>query len=351
MSKYVKIRSKKDRISFFLEKRALTYFSLFLGLLCVLFIMSASLGETFIPPFDAVTVFFGGGTDVQNLIIETLRLPRIIVALFVGIGLALSGAILQGMIRNPLASPDIIGISGGGAVAVVLFLTLFSDETDSLTVSIHWMPVAAFIGASLVGIFVYLLAYKNGVSPMRIILIGIGLSALTQAITNTLMIVGPIYRASQANVWLTGSVYGANWEQVKVIVPSILVLVFVSLLLSRRINVQELGEELAAGVGSHLQRDRFLFLLVSTALAGIAVSFAGGVGFVGLMAPHIARRLVGSSYGALLPLSGLIGAILVIGADLIGRTLFLPNIIPAGVFTATIGAPYFIFLLFSNKRA
>ncbi|QSS99334.1 iron ABC transporter permease [Pontibacillus sp. ALD_SL1] len=351
MSKYVKIRSKKDRISFFLEKRALIYFSLFIGLLSVVFIMSASLGETFIPPFDAVTVFFGGGTDVQNLIIETLRLPRMIVALFVGIGLALSGAILQGMIRNPLASPDIIGISGGGAVAVVLFLTLFSDETDSLTVSIHWMPVAAFIGASLVGVFVYLLAYKNGVSPMRIILIGIGLSALTQAITNTLMIVGPIYRASQANVWLTGSVYGANWDQVKIIVPSILVLVVVSLLLSRRINVQELGEELAAGVGSHLQRDRFLFLLVSTALAGIAVSFAGGVGFVGLMAPHIARRLVGSSYGALLPLSGLIGAILVMGADLIGRTLFLPNIVPAGVFTATIGAPYFIFLLFSNKRA
>lgn len=155
---------------------------------------------------------------------------------------------------------------------------------------------------------------------------------------------------SQANVWITGSVYGSNWQDVNILMPAALVLLLISAAAARNVNIQTLGEELATGAGSSVQRNRFLLLLLSTAFAGIAVAFAGTVGFVGLMAPHIARRLVGSSFGALLPVAALIGGLLVLIADIIGRTLFSPVEVPAGVFTAAIGAPYFIYLLYKSRN-
>ncbi len=351
MKRIQTLRTKKDRFSLLFDPKAVFIFGgLTLGLI-LLFILSSSLGELFVNPIDVVKVFFGQGDQSDRLVVNMFRMPRILTALFVGVGLAVSGAILQGMIRNPLASPDIIGLTGGAGVGVVSFLALFSNDDNALTVSISWMPLASFLGAILVGVLVYLFAYKNGVSPMRLVLIGIGISALTQALITMLMILGPIFRASQANIWLTGSVYGSNWNEVKIIIPVVVFLVLLSMIVARRINAQELGEETASGIGVHLERDRILFLILSTGLTGISVAFAGGIGFVGLMAPHIARRLVGSSYGALIPVSAVMGAILVMGADLIGRTLFLPVEVPAGVFTAAIGAPYFIYLLYTSKRS
>ncbi|SIB05017.1 transport system permease [Mycobacteroides abscessus subsp. abscessus] len=197
------------------------------------------------------------------------------------------------------------------------------------------MPVAAFAGAAAIAFLVYLLAWKNGSSPIRLVLIGIGISTLTQALTNLMMILGPIHQASQAN---------------KIIVPWIILLSALAMIFARNLNIQELGDDVATGIGGAVQRHRFIMLMLSTGLIGGSVAFAGGIGFVGLMAPHIARRLVGSSFGALLPTAGLIGGILVMAADLIGRTLFSPLEIPAGVFTASIGAPYFIYLLFKTRN-
>ncbi|WP_412767988.1 FecCD family ABC transporter permease [Halobacillus yeomjeoni] len=351
MNKYRTFRTKNDLFSILIEIRTLMILGVLTLIMLGLFLTSASLGEIIVHPLNVLQVFFGGGEEYDRLIVQTLRLPRIIIALFVGTALAVSGAILQGMIRNPLASPDLVGLTGGAGVGVVAFLAIFSNEDHALTVSIKWMPLSAFAGAILIGLLVYFLAYKNGLSPMRLILIGIGISAFTQAIITMLMILGPIFRASQANVWLTGSVYGSNWDEVKIIVPVVAALLLLSHLLARRMNAQELGDETAVGIGVHLERDRRLFLIIATALTGIAVSFAGGVGFVGLMAPHIARRLVGSNYGSLIPISAVIGAILVMGADLIGRTLFLPLEVPAGVFTASIGAPYFIYLLVTSNKS
>jgi iron complex transport system permease protein len=304
-----------------------------------------------INPLTVVSVLFGGGPEMEKLIITSFRLPRIIVALMVGISLAVAGGILQGMIRNPLASPDVLGITGGAAAAVVSFLAMFSDKNHSLTVSIAWLPLAAFIGATVIGFLVYFLAWKNGVSPIRLVLIGIGISALMQAITTLTMVMGPIYQASQANIWITGTVYGSNWKNVAILVPWTVIFVIIALALARTINIQELGDEVATGLGGKVQKQRFLLLMISTALIGGSVAFAGGIGFVGLMAPHMARRLVGSSFGALLPASALIGGILVMVADLIGRTLFSPLEVPAGVFTAGIGAPYFIYLLFKTRNS
>ncbi|MFQ3544918.1 iron ABC transporter permease [Halobacillus rhizosphaerae] len=351
MKRVQTLRTKKDRFSLLFDPKAIFIFAGLTFGLIILFILSSSLGELFVHPIDVVKVMFGQGDQSDRLVVNMFRMPRILTALFVGVGLAVSGAILQGMIRNPLASPDIIGLTGGAGVGVVSFLALFSNDDNALTVSISWMPLASFLGAILVGVLVYLFAYKNGVSPMRLVLIGIGISALTQALITMLMILGPIYRASQANIWLTGSVYGSNWNEVKIIIPVVVLFVLLSMIVARRINAQELGEETASGIGVHLERDRILFLILSTGLTGISVAFAGGIGFVGLMAPHIARRLVGSSYGALIPVSAVMGAILVMGADLIGRTLFLPVEVPAGVFTAAIGAPYFIYLLYTSKRS
>jgi len=351
MSQYKSLRLLKGKISFLIDKKAA---AIFLGLLALsfgVFIISTGLGDMAISPLHVIQVFFGGGSDMERLVVQSFRLPRIIVALMVGIGLAVAGGLLQGMIRNPLASPDIIGITGGASVAVVGFLAYFSDKNNALTVSIKWMPVSAFIGATLIAFLVYFLSWKNGVSPVRLVLIGIGISAMMQALTTLMMLMGPIYRASQANIWITGTVHGSTWGNVWVLVPWTLILVLIAFILSRNVNVQELGEEIATGVGGHVQRQRFVLLLVSTGLVASSVAFAGGIGFVGLMAPHMARRLVGSAFGALLPVSALIGGILVMLADLIGRTMFSPLEVPAGVFTASIGAPYFIYLLFKTRNS
>jgi iron complex transport system permease protein len=351
MSQYKSLRLLKGKISFLIDKKAA---AIFLGLLALsfgVFIISTGLGDMAISPLHVIQVFFGGGSDMERLVVQSFRLPRIIVALMVGIGLAVAGGLLQGMIRNPLASPDIIGITGGASVAVVGFLAYFSDKNNALTVSIKWMPVSAFIGATLIAFLVYFLSWKNGVSPVRLVLIGIGISAMMQALTTLMMLMGPIYRASQANIWITGTVHGSTWGNVWVLVPWTLILVLIAFILSRNVNVQELGEEIATGVGGHVQRQRFVLLLVSTGLVASSVAFAGGIGFVGLMAPHMARRLVGSAFGALLPVSALIGGILVMLADLIGRTIFSPLEVPAGVFTASIGAPYFIYLLFKTRNS
>ena len=351
MSKYKNFRLFNGRLSFLMDRKATITFTILLVVAFLVFVVSTGSGEMKINPLTVVSVLFGGGPEMEKLIINSFRLPRIIVALMVGISLAVAGGILQGMIRNPLASPDVLGITGGAAAAVVSFLAMFSDKNHSLTVSIAWLPLAAFIGATVVGFLVYFLAWKNGVSPIRLVLIGIGISALMQAITTLTMVMGPIYQASQANIWITGTVYGSNWKNVAILVPWTVIFVIIALALARTINIQELGDEVATGLGGKVQKQRFLLLMISTALIGGSVAFAGGIGFVGLMAPHMARRLVGSSFGALLPASALIGGILVMVADLIGRTLFSPLEVPAGVFTAGIGAPYFIYLLFKTRNS
>jgi len=285
------------------------------------------------------------------MIVESFRMPRIIISVLVGMSLAVAGAILQVILRNPIASPDVTGIIGGASVAVVLFLALFSNDSNALIVSIHWLPVAAFIGATIVAILLYILAWKNGLSPFRLVLIGIGLWALTKSLTNLFMIIGPIHLASQATIWITGSVYGANWSNVQILAPITIVLLLITFIMTRHLNIMELGDDIAVSVGTKLEKKRFILLLLTTALTGSAVAFAGGVGFIGLMAPHIARKLIGSSFGSLLPISALVGAILVLIADTIGRTAFLPTEVPAGVFTAVIGAPYFIYLLYKQRNA
>lgn len=280
----------------------------------------------------------------HQIILQTLRLPRALMAALVGVGLATSGLILQSVIRNPLASPDVVGITSGASAAAVAFLSFFQ-----IHYGIEWLPIFAIGGACLAALLVYLLAWRNGVSPMRMISVGIGISAVMAAITTFVISISSTSTSISAYIWLTGSVYGSNWSDVIALLPWIAIGLGIALFFSRRINTLELGDNLAISLGLSVQKTRLALVLLSVVLAAPAVAHAGAVGFVGLIAPHIARRLVSRSFAILLPATALIGACLVIVADLFGRLLFQPLDIPAGVFVSAIGAPFFIYLLFKQR--
>lgn len=309
-------------------------------------IISTGLGDMSIDPFDVVKTIIGKGSVEHTLVIHSLRLPRIIIAFLVGASLAGAGAIMQGLIRNPLASPDIMGITSGAAVGAVGFITF-----ASASVSIHWLPVAAMAGALITTIIIYLLAWKKGVTPIRLVLIGIGINFLLVSLTKVMLIMSPIYAASEAYIWLTGTVYGATWDNVWTLLPFTLLFIPLAFIYARNVNVQQLSDEIATGVGSAVQRHRIILLLISVVLAGSAVAVAGGISFIGLIAPHITRKWVGPSFGGVLPVCTLVGGLMVVVADLIARTVFLPSDIPVGVFTAGVGAPFFIYLLYRNRNA
>lgn len=308
-------------------------------------LISVGAGDMFIRPDRVLAAIFGTGSDAHVMVVQKLRLPRILTGLLAGAALAGSGAILQGVLRNPMASPDIIGVTGGASVAAVLFLTYGAGLTG-----ISWLPVFAFAGGVLVSVLLYLLAWKNGASPVRLILIGIGMSSLTSAGTTMMIIFNPRNDVALAYVWMTGSVYAANWTNVTTILPWVSVLLPLTFLFARHVNISLLGDETAISAGSPVESKRRVLLLISVGLAAAAVSVAGNVGFVGLLAPHMARRLVGSNFARLLPVSVLLGGLTVLLADLAGRTFFLPLDVPAGVFTSMVGAPFFIYLLFRNRN-
>ncbi|MFC5701023.1 FecCD family ABC transporter permease [Cohnella faecalis] len=316
-------------------------------LLCAASVVaSAALGKMALSPLEAIRGLLGIGAEDHEMVIRNLRLPRILVALLAGASLAASGAVLQGMIRNPMASPDVLGVTGGASSAAVCFLSYFAG-----TVSIRFLPVAAMLGAAIVTVALYSLAWKRGVTPLRLVLVGVGLSAILSGITTMMVLFNPRNEADQAYVWLTGSVYGANWENVLTILPWTVILLPLAFAYARHIDIVQLGDETATGSGSRVQFNRFLLLCVSVGLAGSAVSVAGGLSFVGLIAPHMARKLMGPSFGKMFPVSVLLGAIVVVLADLAGRMLFQPLDVPAGVFTAGVGAPFFIYLLYSKRNS
>ena len=310
-------------------------------------VWSVGQGEYPVPPLDVIRTVLGLPTDNPDygFIVNTLRLPRTLTAWGVGMGLAIAGTLTQGITRNPLAAPNIIGINAGAALAAVSLIVVFPS------VPIAALPAAAFTGALTVAVLIYLLAWNGGSSPVRLILVGIGFSLIAGAITNLMITFGNIYDVSQALVWLAGSVYGRSWAQVIAFTPWLLVFGLLALLLSRELNALQMGDDVARSLGSRLEWQRGWLLLSAVALAGASVATAGSIGFVGLMAPHMARQLVGPSHEGLLPTAALTGGMIVVVADLIGRLLFAPIELPCGIVTAIIGAPYFLYLLIRTRRS
>jgi len=314
------------------------------GIFLAIILLSLCLGDDWISPFKVIAVLLGEKDQDAHFVIETLRLPRVLMAAMVGAALASSGLVLQSMIRNPLASPDIIGITGGASAAAVCFLSFFST-----VLGLVWLPVFAIAGALLAALLIYVLAWNRGVTPMRLVLVGIGISSAMGAVTTFVIAASPLSTSITAYIWLTGSVYGAGWAEVKALLPWLLVSWPLALYYARRVNVQELGDQLATGLGISVQRLRIVLLCLSVMMVAPAIAYAGAVGFVGMIAPHIARRFVSRRFALLLPVSALVGACLVMLADLCGRLLFQPLDIPAGVFVSAIGAPFFIYLLYRQR--
>ncbi|MFG6095367.1 iron ABC transporter permease [Leptolyngbyaceae cyanobacterium CCMR0082] len=309
-------------------------------------VWSVGQGEYPVPPLDVIRTVLGLPTDNPDygFIVNTLRLPRTLVAWGVGMALGMAGTLTQGITRNPLAAPGIIGVNAGATLAAVSLIVVFP------WVPIAVLPLAAFMGALAVAVLIYLLAWNGGASPVRLILVGVGFSLVAGALTNLMVTFGNIYDVSQALVWLAGSVYGRSWAQVFAFTPWLIVFGLLSLVLSRELNALQMGDDVARGLGSRLEWQRGWLLLSSVALAGAAVATAGSIGFIGLMAPHIARQLVGPSHEGLLPTAALTGGMVVVVADLMGRLLFAPIELPCGIITAVIGAPYFLYLLIRDRK-
>lgn len=343
---WLTIRSPVLPISFHLNRRVPGVLLILALITIVAMIISIGYGEYPISTLDVVKTLLGLPTSNGDyaFVINTLRLPRTIVAFLVGVGLAIAGTITQGITRNPLAAPEIIGVNAGATLAAVSLLVLLPNAPVSL------LPFAAFIGALTVAILIYLLAWQGGSSPVRLILVGIGFDLIVGALTDIMITFGDIDSVSQALVWLAGSVYGRTWSQVMALIPWIIIFSAIALLLTRELNTLNLGDDVARGLGSQVEWQRGLLLLTSVALAGASVATAGAVGFVGLMSPHLGRQLVGASHEGLLPVSAMIGGMLVVIADLLGRVLFAPLELPCGIVTAAIGAPYFVYLLINNRK-
>lgn len=246
-------------------------------------ILSTGIGSIYIKPAEVVRGIFGYGDGPNTMIVRTLRLPRVIVAVLIGASLGVAGAILQGIVRNPLTSPDTIGTTGGATLGAVSFFFFFSDK-----ISIHWLPVSAIIGAFAATLIVYSLSWKNGITPLWLVLIGTGLTAAKSALSYLMLLSGPIILANQSLTFMTGSIYGVSWKKaVYSLLPWVVLLIPIIFLYARHITIQSLGEDIARSVGSNVQRQRFLFK---------------------------------------------------------------PLDIPAGVFTAAIGAPIFIYVLYRSRN-
>ena len=304
-------------------------------LVCV--IISIGFGALYIAPGDVIKNLFGISSDYQ-FIIQKYRLARVILAVLAGAGLGVSGAILQGVIRNPLASPDVIGITKGASLAAMVVILLF--PAAPLIV----LPLSAFAGAGLVAVLLMVFVRKKNARPSTIALVGIALGAICHAGMQYMMVKFP-GDVNAALIWVTGSLWGRSWDEIKLLAPWLALCLPILFLLAAKLDLMSLGDELVDGLGERSARLRFMLIFVAVGLAGSCVAVVGSIGFVGLIAPHIARRLVGTKSKYLLPASGLAGSIILLAADSLGRGLMPPVEIPAGILTAIIGAPYFLYLL------
>lgn len=303
---------------------------------------SISVGAFPIPFADVVGELTGLRRSADStFIIRRLRLPRALTAAMVGGALGLSGQVFQRMVRNPLASPDILGVSAGAAVGAVGWIVLRDGSGPSVT-------LAALAGSILTVVAIYLLALKRGVSSYRLVLVGIGVTAMLNAVVAYLLTRAELFDAQRATIWLTGSVNNRGWDHVRPLAVALAVLVPITLVNARPLRALELGEDTARGLGIPT-RSPLVLSVSAAALAAVATAAAGPVGFVALVSPQIARRLVGPGPAALVP-AALIGAIVVVYADTISRLLFSPIELPVGVITAAVGAPYLLWLLVRSNQ-
>lgn len=294
-------------------------------------------GAVCIAPAEIIKAISGRDSGFQTQIIWNIRLPRTLVGALVGMNLALAGAILQAVMKNPLADPHIIGISSGAGLAGMIVLVLYPRMEYLLT------PVA-FIGAMGAASLIYILAWKGGIRPIRMVLAGVAVSAfLGSGISALLVFYGD--RVHGALMWMVGGLTARSWPHLYIILPYSILGGILAFFGAKKLNVLNLGDETAKGLGLNVELTRLVMTAVAALLAASAVSIVGLLGFVGLIVPHVVRLLIGSDYRFLLPASALLGMSVVILSDTLARTLFAPVELPVGIIMAFLGAPFFLYLL------
>ncbi len=295
------------------------------------------LGTVEISPLSVIRILFTDKESVNYQILYNIRLPRILVAVFVGMSLSISGTILQGVLRNPLAAPNIIGVSSGAGLSGFIILILFPELS-------FLVPAGAFTGAMAATTAVYFLAWNRGIDPFRMILAGVAVSSLLGAGMSSLMIFYPD-RVHGVLSFMVGGLSARSWDHLRMILPYSLVGIGAAMFFATKLNILNLGDEVAVSLGIRLESTRFLLIAIASLLAASAVSVVGLLGFVGLIVPHIARKIIGPDNRMLFPASLACGATTLVVCDTIGRILLDPVEIPVGIIMAFLGAPFFLFLL------
>ncbi|MET4563374.1 iron complex transport system permease protein [Lysinibacillus parviboronicapiens] len=289
-----------------------------------------------------------------DLVIFEFRLPRIVIAALVGIGLGMAGVVLQGITRNGLADPGILGINAGAGAAVVIFMFFFQlnlvTADMSSWVSILMMPMFGFVGGAMAAALIFSFALKNGHLDMqRLILTGIAINSGFGALSLFLSLKMNAQDYESAAVWMAGSIYNANWIFVAAMLPWLIILGFYVYRKSYLLDYFQLEEDSITSLGIAVEKEKIKLLLASVGLVSACVSVSGSIGFIGLMAPHIAKQLVGIQHRYVMPASALIGACLLVIADFIGKTVFAPSELAVGIVVSIIGIPYFLYLLVKSK--
>lgn len=307
-------------------------------------IVGISLGSSSLSLGRLVSTLFGNGTNKENLVLFSIRLPRILVTLLAGMALALSGAILQGLTRNDLADPGIIGINAGAGMAISTFFLFVSFDPKTFA---YVLPLVAFGGAMLTALLICLFSYsrQSGLQPVKILLVGIGFAMALSGLMIVLISSADRQKVDFISKWLAGTIWGTDWPFILSLLPWLLILLPYTLYKSNTLNLLATDESVAIGAGVSINRDRLLLLAAAVALAAAAVAVTGGIAFVGLMAPHIAKAMVGRRHQHFVPVAVLMGGWLLLFADTVGRHLVEPAGIPAGIMVALIGGPYFLYLL------
>ncbi|WP_297929750.1 Fe(3+) dicitrate ABC transporter permease subunit FecD [uncultured Aggregatibacter sp.] len=319
--------------------RAIGFYLSALCTVSLLFVLSIRYG-TYTLSFDEISQAFHPD-DKNYFTLMEYRLPRALLAIIIGSALAISGVLVQSVVRNPLASPDILGINNAAGLVAVTVLIFLPN------LAFYWLPIFAFIGGVLSFILLWMICGFN-FRPIKMAIIGVALSALWAAISHYLMLTNPV-EINTAMLWLTGSLWGRSWAYVNVVLPWLLVLLPLPFIFCRDLDTLGLGENKAATLGVSVNKTQILVLVLAVALSTTAVAICGPIAFLGLVAPHLARKLVGGRHRTLLPASMLIGTLLLQISDILARVIDPPTELPAGILTAIIGAPYFFYLLMRTK--
>ncbi|MBY0221519.1 iron ABC transporter permease [Mammaliicoccus sciuri] len=328
-------RTKKDQHP--LARKRLIVLVTSGSLLMVAAIASLMIGPVSFSLQEIWNGIFQSTDTMERRIVWELRFPRVLVGMIVGTSLAASGAILQGIMRNPLADPGIIGVSSGAGLAATTIMIIFPAY-------IMFLPLAAFLGAFVTALVIYALSWRGGASPLRIILVGVAINAVIGAFMSALML---LYsdRVQSVLPWLAGGIAGVGWVQFEMIIYYVIAALVLAIFSIKHIRILRLGDEVAKLLGHNVERSRFFLIVLSTLLAGLAVSVSGLIGFVGLVVPHIMRSIVGGDYRFLLPASALGGGLLVVVADTIARSAFNPIELPVGILLSFLGGPFFLYLI------